>query len=302
MVQELARTRATDLIAQDVLVHVPGFVSGRTTARASKLYGGTVNTSYLVETSSGRFVVRLHNPQALVLGADHEREAQLHAAAAAAGLAPALVHVDAGHRFMIMEYVAGERWTSQDFSRADRVHQLGRALHTLHALAPPTVAPFDVWAVLERHYHRLREVPAEAADFAALMRRAADALRASGTQSRAKAFVHNDVHHSNLIGSERLYLLDWEYAAVADPLFDLACVLAYYPQAADHAEALLDSTRLAAVASAQMLRETTWLWMLVSYFWYRARRLSAPATPAESAAEESLLERLRGTVPGVGTR
>jgi thiamine kinase len=292
MVQELARTRATDLIAQDVLLHVPGFASGRTTARASKLCGGTVNTSYRVETSAGRFVVRLHDPQARLLGADHQREAQLHAAAAAAGLAPALVHVDAGHRFVIMEYVPGEPWTSQDFSRADRLQQLASALHTLHTIAPPIVAPFDVWNVLEHHYHRLRDVPADAADFAALMRRAAEALRASGTQSRGRAFVHNDVHHSNLIGSERPCLLDWEYAAVADPLFDLACILAYYPQAADHADALLDATRLAPVATAAMLRETTWLWMLVSYFWYRARRLWSPATPAETAVEQSLRQRL----------
>jgi thiamine kinase len=292
MVQDVAYSRATDLIAQDVLIHVPGFVAGHTNARASKLYGGTVNTSYLVETNAGRFVVRLHNAQALLLGADHEREAQLHAAAAAAGLAPALVHVDASHRFMIMEFVPGELWTSQDFGRADRLQQLGGALHTLHAISPPVVAPFDVWKVLERHYHRLREVPEDAAESGRLMSRAAVALHASGTQQRARAFVHNDVHHSNLIGSERLYLLDWEYAAVADPLFDLACILAYYPQAADHAEALLDSTRLAGVASAQMLRETTWLWMLVSYFWYRARRLTAPATPAEAAIEQSLRQRL----------
>jgi thiamine kinase-like enzyme len=100
------------------------------------------------------------------------------------------------------------------------------------------------------------------------------------------------VHHSNLIGSHRLYLLDWEYAAVADPLFDLACILAYYPQAADHAEALLDATQLADVATGEMLRETTWLWMLVSYFWYRARRLCGPATPAEAAIEQSLRQRL----------
>ncbi len=292
MVQDVAHARATDLIAQDVLIHVPGFASGRTTARASKLYGGTVNTTYRVETSAGRFVVRFHDPEAVALGADHEREAQLHAAAAAAGLAPALIHVDATHRFMIMEYVAGQLWTSQDFGRADRLQQLGGALHTLHTLTAPVVAPFDVWAVLERHYRRLREVPEEAADFAALMRRAAETLQACGTQQRAKAFVHNDVHHSNLIGSERLYLLDWEYAAVADPLFDLACILTYYPQAADHAEALLDSTRLAGAATPEMLRETTWLWMLVSYFWYRARRLAGPATPAEMATEHSLRQRL----------
>ena len=293
MVPDVARTRATDLIAQDVLVHVPGFAYGATTARATKLYGGTVNESFLVDTSAGRFVVRLHDPAAAVLGADHEREAQLHAAAAAAGLAPALIHVDAAHRFMIMEYVAGELWTSQDFGRADRLQQLGGALHALHSITPPVVAPFDVWVVLEHHYQRLEHgAPEEGGAFDRLMRRARAALQASGTAARAKTLVHIDIHHTNLIGTERLYLLDWEYAAVADPLFDLACILAYYPQAAAHTDALLDSTRLAGLGTAEMLRQTTWLWMLVSYFWYRARRLTGPANPAEAAAEQSLLARL----------
>ena len=293
MVPGVARTRTTDLIAQEVLVHVPGFVSGATTALATKLYGGTVNESFLVDTSAGRFVVRLHDPASGVLGADHEREAQLHAAAAAAGLAPALIHVDAAHRFMIMEYVAGELWTSQDLGRADRLQQLGGALHTLHSITPPVVAPFDVRVVLEHHYERLKHgAPEEGGAFDRLMQRAGAALRASGTRTRAKALVHIDIHHTNLIGTERLYLLDWEYAAVADPLFDLACILAYYPQAAAHTDALLDSTRLAGLGTAEMLRQTTWLWMLVSYFWYRARRLTGPATPAEAAAEHSLLARL----------
>ena len=46
------------------------------------------------------------------------------------------------------------------------------------------------------------------------------------------------------------------------------------------------------LGTAEMLRQTTWLWMLVSYFWYRARRLTGPAAPAEVAAERSLLARL----------
>ena len=158
---------------------------------------------------------------------------------------------------------------------------------------PPVVAPFDVWVVLEHHYERLREgAPEEGAAFEQLMQRAGAALQACGTRARAKALVHIDIHHTNLIGTERLYLLDWEYAAVADPLFDLACILAYYPQAAVHTDALLDSTRLAGLGTAEMLRQTTWLWMLVSYFWYRARRLTGPTTPAEAAAEQSLLARL----------
>jgi thiamine kinase len=294
MVQDLARSRATDLIPHEVLVHVPGYVTGGTTARAARLYGGTVNASYRVDTSAGRFVVRLHDAMAKTLGANHEREAQLHAAAAAAGLAPALVHVDAMHRFMVMEYAAGRVWTSQDFARVDRMMQLGAALHALHAVVPPMVEPFDIPAVLGQHHARLSAAaPDERGWFTELMDRAAVALDASGTRQRPKALVHNDLYHSNLIGEERLYLLDWEYAAVTDPLFDLASVLAYYPQASPYAETLLDASRLSDMATPDMLRHATWLYVLLSYFWYRSRRLGGPpANPASEAAEQTLLKRL----------
>lgn len=294
MVQDVARSRAADLIPHEVLVHVPGYSAGGTTARASRIYGGTVNTSYSVDTGAGRFVVRIHNEIARSLGADHEREAQLHAAAAAAGLAPALIHVDAEHRFLVMEYVAGGTWTSQDMARPERLRQLGAALYALHAVVPPFVTRYEIPAVLEVQYRRLSEVaPEEVPWFSELMERAAAALDASGTRQRPRVLIHNDLYHLNLIGYERLYLLDWEYAAVADPLFDLATVLAHHPQAVPFAETLLDASRLADSATPQMLAHATWLYVLISYFWYRARRAGGlPPSPATQAAEEGLRRRL----------
>jgi aminoglycoside phosphotransferase (APT) family kinase protein len=316
MVQEPARTRALGLISAHVLAQVPGFTVGGA-AWATRLPGGTMNASYLVETSAGRFVVRIQNEAAAVLGADHEREARLHAAAAAASLAPALIYVgDAsagsgegvdqdrgthvGHgsvarryRFMVMEHVAGPTWAAEDMRRPARLRQLGAALHALHAMAAPSVAPFDIGTSIERLYQRLyAALPSEAAHLSQLFDRARAALLVSDSALRPKTVVHNDLHHTNLIGTERLYLLDWEYAAVTDPLLDLACLLAYYPDAGAHVDALLDSSRLATQASPEMLGATTWLCMLVSYFWYRARRLADPASAQDLAAEQGLLTRL----------
>jgi thiamine kinase len=295
MVQDVARSRAADLIPHDVLIHVPGYVAGGKAARATRLAGGTMNISFCVETGAGRFVVRIHDKLAESLGANHEREAQLHAAGAAVGLAPALVHVDAAHRFIVMEYVPGTVWSSQDFARPERLVQLGAALHVLHSVVPPVVAPYDIPAVLEPHYERLSAAePDKRGWLAEMMDRAALALEASGTRQRPKVLVHNDLYHANLIGTERLYLLDWEYAAVTDPLFDLAGLLALYPHATPHAQTLLDASRLADVATPEMLRHATWLYVLVSYFWYRSRRLAgSPPSAANQAAEEGLRARLR---------
>lgn len=292
MAQEQARSRALGLIALRVLERVPGFTPGGT-SWATRLAGGTMNETYRVETSAGRFVVRVHNSSAASLGADHEREARLHAAAAGAGLAPALIHVDARFEFLVMEQVPGSTWEAGDFARADRLSHLGAALHALHCVPAPTVTPFDLEASLLRLAARLTaQLPSEAAEIAQLIERARAELRLTGSSQRPAAIVHNDLYHGNLIGSDRLYLLDWEYAAVADPLLDLACVLAYYPQAAPHRDALMDSSRLGRVASPEMLSSATWLFVLMSYFWYRIRRLDGPVPDTDLAAERDLRARL----------
>lgn len=287
---------ASLLLPEEVLARVPGFLAGGA-ASAERLPGGTVNRSFRVETGAGTFVARIHDEAAATLGADHEREATLHAVAASAGLAPELIHLDPAHRFMIMAYVPGPTWTEDDLGRPERLQLLGATLQALHAVAPPAVAPFDIGASIERLHGRLSAaLPEEGARLSQLIDRAREALLLSDSARRPKVVIHNDLHHTNLMGGAgRLLMLDWEYGAVADPLIDLACALAYYPQAVPHAGVLLDASGLAGEVSPQMLSAATWLSILVSYFWYRVRRLATEASAADLAAEEGLLARLRVT-------
>ena len=274
---------------------MPGFTAG-CGAWAERLPGGTVNRSFRVSTDAGLFVARIHDGAAAALGADHEREAKLHAAAAAAGLAPALLHVDPAWRFMIMEHVPGPTWSEVDPGRPDRLRELGTTLRALHAIAPPAVTPFDIGASIERLHARLcAALPEEGASLSQLIDRARAAVLLSDSECRPKVVIHNDLHHTNLMdGAGRLMLLDWEYGAVADPLLDLACLLAYYPQAEPHADVLLEASGLADQISADMLAAATWLCVLVSYCWYRVRRLAGPVPAHERAAEQGLFDRLRG--------
>src|SRR5262249_35993186 len=162
------------------------------------------------------------------------------------------------YRFMIMDHVPGPTWTEADLGRPERLRQLGSTLRLLHAVTPPAVEPFNIGASIERLHERLcAALPEEGAHLSQLIDRARPALLVSESASRPPGVIHNDLHHTNLIGSGRLFLLDWEYGAVTDPLIDLACVLAYYPQALPHAETLLDASGLAGQASPQMLVATT---------------------------------------------
>jgi thiamine kinase len=257
------------------------------------LPGGSVNKSFRVDTHAGAFVLRLNDAVGEALGANHAREVRLHDAAARAGLAPELIYADLGERFMVMRYVAGFPWGDADFAHPERLAKLGATLRQLHAIAPPTVAAFDLAAILRAHTANLIEaLPAERSLLESIVGRADGVLARCASAGRVATIVHNDLSHLNLIQAERLYLIDWEYAAVADPIFDLACVLAYYPQAEPYAQEFLDATGLAAQVSIAELLSARFVFVLLSFLWYRRRRLLGEVAAAERAAERALLERL----------
>ncbi len=66
MASEPARSRALGLIPEAILAHVPGYCDARPGSQFRTgecgCAGGTVNASYRVDTSAGRFVVRIHDP------------------------------------------------------------------------------------------------------------------------------------------------------------------------------------------------------------------------------------------------
>ena len=294
MAQDIPTASNARLIPAAALARVPGCEAGRRPDAIAVLHGGTVNSSFRVDTRAGRFVLRLNAAEGGLLGANHEREAQLQRAAAQFGVAPPLIYADRAQGFMITKYIDGRAWEASDLARPEALRWLGARLRALHDIVAPAVAPFDLGALLRGYCARLTAAaPAERALLASLLEQSEATLALCASGGRSATIVHNDLHHSNLIEADRLYLIDWEYAAVADPIFDLACVLAYYPQAQPHAQDLLDAAGLAEAASIAVLMAASSLFVLLSFLWYRMRRLTREvAAAADLAAEDALLRRL----------
>jgi thiamine kinase-like enzyme len=260
------------------LRYVPGLEHGAAPLAVERLAGGSVNEVFRVDTAAGQFVLRLDGPHWRRPGVDRARELALHARAAAAGLAPSLVHAPAGTGLLVMEYVPGRPWSERDFESPPALERLGRRLAQLHELVPPRqVAVFDPLQVARGYAARIeaREGRARAGDVEPVLAR----LLAVGAQlsriTRPPAIVHGDLVHSNLIEGARLWLVDWEYAQVSDPLMDVACLLAYYPGARAHAPVVLATAGLA--ADAEELRLRIYIYEALSWLWYRARGEAAAA-------------------------
>ena len=285
------------MIPAEALAAVPGCAHGRPALELEPLRGGTANAAFRVRTDRGQFVVRLHDSASAEAGVDRAREVLLQQHAAAAGLAPRIVAADPQGRFWVSEFLSGKPWGAADMDDPLRLAQLARQLGRLHALAPPAAPALNLKTLLAAHAARIGAAggPGDphGPPLEPLIERAHGILDACARDGRRACMVHGDLYHANLIGTGPR-LIDWEYAAVTDPLFDLACLVAYYPGAGDHETLLLAGSGLHGHVPPGRLAAAAWVYVLLSYLWYRALRLRAIPSAPDLEHEARLLERLSG--------
>jgi thiamine kinase len=287
------------VIAGELLSRVPGCENGDPPYSQELIGGGRVNRSFLVRTPRGRFVVRLNDNTNSDPGLDRDRELALHSAAAAAGVAPPVVYAAPDRSALITEFIDGRLWTPHYFSRMRDLRALGQRLRALHAVVPPPVPRYDPLVTARRYADTIvRNAPDEAGRIHMLLAQGAGFLSRSGWGKRPFSVVHGDLHHGNVLTADRVYFIDWEYAQVADPLHDLACVMAYYPRAASHGSLLLEASGLDATgATPDMLADLTNVFTLVNYLWYRARRVGRAVPATDLQVESAALRRLLALAP-----
>jgi thiamine kinase-like enzyme len=96
------------------------------------------------------------------------------------------------------------------------------------------------------------------------------------------AFCHNDLAAANILDDGRLAFVDFEYAACADPLLDLANIVVMNSLSAEEQKSLLGCYR-GIVPTEEDLAELTWVARMVrlmAWFW---------AVLGEMRAEDSSL-------------
>jgi len=252
------------------LARVPGVAEGVPALRVERLGGGTVNDVYRIDSSAGRFVLRLDGAAWRRPGVDRVRELALHRTAAAAGIAPALLAAEPQlHGLLIMEYREGRLWDSADYAHVDALRRLGERLYALHRLPAPAMDVFDPWQVALAYVRQIDALPDGALE--GPLRRLQQVCGGLAQSERAPSVVHGDLWQGNLLQGSQLWLLDWEYAQLTDPLMDLACVLAYYPLAGRHRAELAAAAGIDARALHRQLADRVFVYRALAWLWHLAR-------------------------------
>lgn len=230
--------------------------------------GGITNRNYLVREAHESFVARI-GEELLVLGVDRRNEQLCHREAEALGVAPGLVFGENG--VLVSRYIEGRSLTPEGVREPGFAPRLARVLRCLHdgwdRLGGDLryFSPFQVNRTYVQTARRLgAALPADIDDLLEIAR---------GDSRRIAPFTptlcHNDMLPANVLDDgNRVWIVDWEYAGMGHPLFDLAGVSAncHFSEEQD-VEFLTayrgdfrprDLAELGILKAASLLREALW--------------------------------------------
>ncbi len=183
---------------------------------------GITNRNFRVDIGGGSFVVRLSGKDTELLGIDRSAENEAARAAAAAGVAPEVFAYLPEHRALITRFVAGDPIPQEDLQREDALALVAASVKAIHG-CPPIHSTFPVFRIVEDYARISRErgvtVPATYDDAHAL----ADQIEAAFDKApMPPTTCHNDLLNANFLrDGAHVWIVDYEYAGVGDPFFDL---------------------------------------------------------------------------------
>jgi thiamine kinase-like enzyme len=226
------------------------------------------------------------------LGADLHAEGEILRVVARAGLAPRVVRCDPLARLLVTQWIAGAK-VGPAVADCDRtIRQVAAMLRQLHELTPPPGVRVVDFAVQARRLEAA--LPAEAVR-PALAACAEEVLSRLGP-GHAPVLCHHDVHAQNLVTEPagRLWLVDWEYAGLGDPVFDLAsCASQLELSAASAGQLCNEYIHAGGTVDPARLNPARWAFDYVQWLWYRGLLATAAAGPDafEAAHRAERIER-----------
>jgi thiamine kinase-like enzyme len=190
-------------------------------ARVEVLGGGITNHNLKVEIAGEAFVLRVAGKDTNLLGIDRTVELEATKAAAALGIGPEVVAFVEPEGWLVTRFVEGATPSLERMREPAMLARVAAALRAFHE-GPPIPGTFDSFRVVETY----RETALGRGGTIPIAYERAHELAARIERMRAGEApkpCHNDLLNANFLDDgKRLCIVDWEYAGMGDPFFDLA--------------------------------------------------------------------------------
>lgn len=177
------------------------------------LSGGTVNQNYCLRCASGRYFLKLFC-QGGGDRQDRQRQYALQQQIAGFGMAPTPLYLSEAGDFMLEVWLDLEDLASSELDGQEKLQRLAQRLVAIHAL-PIRCADLPLvedW----QHYINVGNI-----QMPALLKEVTQASRLWQALPKP-VFSHHDLSFAHVCLTPSGICLDWEYAAMSTPAYDLA--------------------------------------------------------------------------------
>jgi thiamine kinase-like enzyme len=204
------------------LQKVPELAGGELTL--TPLSGGITNRNFRIDVSGtdDRWVIRLAGNDTHLLGISREVEHAATVAAAGVGVGPEVTAFIRPEGYLVTRFIVGSPVSDEAVHRPETLRRVADSLRRIHdgPAIPGLFVPLRICEAY-RALATARGVPIPPAfdDAAAIGRRIERAFLVDPIELRP---CHNDLLNANFIDDgTRIRIIDWEYAGMGDPFFDL---------------------------------------------------------------------------------
>ena len=207
----------------NALARVPLFRDARQKVIRVEYLDSFTNLNYKVTTNDETYVLRIagEGSSSFIDRAAEEYNAQI---ATAAGLNAETLFFDVNDGTMLSRFVEGSTMDRARFhSDPTAIARAALVLKQLHGLDRPFKSRFDPFAMIDYYLELLRRLRATLPTGFEELKQEVDAVR-----QVLEAIVvpltpcHNDPWPENFVEvGRRIYLIDWEYSGMNDPMWDL---------------------------------------------------------------------------------
>jgi thiamine kinase-like enzyme len=206
----------------DAMQRVPELAGADLTLTA--LSGGITNRNFLVTIAgrTDRYVIRLAGNDTHLLGISREVEHAATVAAAGVGVGPEVTAFIRPEGYLVTRFIEGSPVSDEAVHQAATQRRVGESLRRIHD-GPPIPGLFIPFRIVEA-YRALAAargvvIPSEYELAQSFARRIELAFLSNPIELRP---CHNDLLNANFIDDgTRIRIVDWEYAGMGDPFFDL---------------------------------------------------------------------------------
>jgi thiamine kinase-like enzyme len=190
----------------------------------SALSGGITNRNFRVDAAgtTERWVIRLAGNDTHLLGISREVEHAATVAAAGVGVGPEVTAFIRPEGYLVTRFIVGSPVSDEVVRRPETLRRVADSLRRIHD--GPAIPGLFVPLRICEAYRALAmargvAIPAVYDEAAKIGRRIERAFLADPIELRP---CHNDLLNANFIDDgARIRIIDWEYAGMGDPFFDL---------------------------------------------------------------------------------